>query len=52
MIFDGTWHCYFSYTLDSSETALGESLISGDYSLQWFGAATHVLKVSEPHEYE
>ncbi|KAH7696218.1 hypothetical protein AAVH_36714, partial [Aphelenchoides avenae] len=52
MIFDGTWYCYFSYTLDASERALGESLISEDYCSQKFGTTTHVLKISDPREYE
>ncbi|KAH7717424.1 hypothetical protein AAVH_15155 [Aphelenchoides avenae] len=52
MIFNNTWYCYFSYTLEASEMALGEGLLSGDYCSKWFGATTHVLKISEPREYE
>ncbi|KAH7715705.1 hypothetical protein AAVH_16885 [Aphelenchoides avenae] len=51
MNFNGTWYCYFSYTLKPSEVEQGESLISDDYCSK-FGATTHVLKISERREYE
>lgn len=50
MIFNGTWYCYNSHTLNSSEQAQGERIISGDYCSQLFGSPAHVVKVSEPRE--
>lgn len=52
MIFNGVWYCYMAYTLDSSEIALGDRLLSDDYCSQVFGSTTHVVKISEPREYE
>lgn len=50
MIFNGKWYCYYSYALNSSEQALGASLISGDYCAQVFGSTAHVVKISETRE--
>ncbi|KAH7703001.1 hypothetical protein AAVH_29838 [Aphelenchoides avenae] len=51
MIFNGTWFCYSSYALNSTEQARGESLISGDYCSQVLDSTAHVVKISEPREY-
>lgn len=52
MIFDGTWYCYYSYALNSSEKALESRLITEDYCSQVFGSTAHVIKISDPREYE
>lgn len=51
MIFDGTWYCYYSVKLEPNQTALGESLISGDYCSKLYGSRRHVVKISDPREY-
>ncbi|KAH7699283.1 hypothetical protein AAVH_07679, partial [Aphelenchoides avenae] len=48
MIFDGTWYCYYSVKLEPNQTALGESLISGDYCSKLYGSRRHVVKISDP----
>lgn len=52
MILNNTWYCYYEHPLNSSEKAQGASLISGDYCSQVFGSTAHVVKISEPREYE